>query len=174
MVFFFFVFSDMMKETRRDRMAEFHVIHSMEEFLEYNQLIQLVQDQMDYIGHPKTNEQIMETFRLAIAQDSAHLIVLSEHSHPVGFVYFNVAIGMESAGKYVWLNEMHIHKEYRNKGYGTRLFDALKNWCAKEGVVRIMGMADESETGTLRFYQHQGCETYPQQIFSLHLPTKQG
>lgn len=155
-------------------MADIHVIRNMEEFLEYNQLIQLVQDQMEFIGHPKTNKQVMETFALALNHEGAHLIVLSEQSHPVGFVFFNVAIGMESAGKYVWLNEMHIHKEYRNKGFGTKLFDALKDWCEAEGVLRIMGMADETERDTLRFYRRQGCDTYPQEIFSLYLPKKQG
>lgn len=150
-------------------MAEISVIHDMNDFLEFNQIISLLKDQMEYIGSPKTNEEIMKTITLALSSDTAHIIVIHEGGHPIGFVYFNVAIGMESAGKYVWINEMHVHKDYRSKGYGTELFEALKKWCKEHDVLRIMGMADESEEDTLRFYQKQGNKTYSQQIFSLYL-----
>lgn len=150
-------------------MPDIVVIHNMSDFLEINQIIKLVQDQMDYIGSPKTNEQIMSIFKLAFASETAKLIVISETGHPVGFVFFNIAIGMESAGKYAWINEMHIHKEYRNKGYGSLLFEGLRKWCLEHDVVRIMGMADDTEEKTLNFYRNQQCKTYPQQIFSTYL-----
>jgi GNAT superfamily N-acetyltransferase len=150
-------------------MAEIILIQDMADFLEYNQLIHLIQDQMEYIGSPKSNEQIMDTFKLAFTSENAQLIVLSDNGYPVGFVYFNVSIGMESAGKYIWLNEMHIHSEYRGKGYGTMLFDSLKDWAKQNDVLRIMGMADGSETRTLNFYKNQGCNTYSQEIFSIYL-----
>lgn len=150
-------------------MAEIKLIHDMADFLEYNQLLHLIQDQMEYIGSPKTNEQIMDTFKLAFKSENTQIIVLSDNGYPVGFVYFNVSIGMESAGKYLWLNEMHIHSEYRGKGYGSELFDGLKNWAMQNDIVRIMGMADGSETRTLNFYKKQGCKTYPQEIFSIYL-----
>jgi len=147
-------------------MIEIKFIQNMEEFLEFNQIIKLLQDQMEYIQSPKTNEQIMETIRLAFTTESAKLIVAHKQGHPVGFIFFNVSIGMESGGKYVWLNEMHVHSEYRNKGYGGLLFDFLKQWCEKEGIVRILGMADQSEARTLHFYQNQGCNTSTQEVFS--------
>lgn len=141
----------------------------MTDFLDYNHLIHLVQDQMNYIGAPKTNEQIVQTVRLALSNENAHLMIISDNGYPVGFIFFNVSIGMESGGKYAWLNEMHVHSEYRGKGYGSQLFDGLKSWCKEQNVLRIMGMADESEKRTLRFYQKQGCNTYSQEIFSLYL-----
>lgn len=150
-------------------MAEIKLIQDMADFLEYNQLIHLIQDQMEYIGSPKTNEQVMDTFKLAFASENAQIIVLSDNGYPVGFVYFNVSIGMESAGKYLWLNEMHIHSEYRGKGYGSMLFDELKLWAKEHDVLRIMGMADKTEARTLEFYKKQGCNTYPQEIFSIYL-----
>lgn len=150
-------------------MGNVKVLTNMSDFLEYNHLIHLVRDQMEYIGAPKTNEQIVETIRLAIESDNAQLMVLNNNGYPVGFIFFNVNIGMESAGKYVWLNEMHVHTEYRGKGYGTLLFDGLKEWCKQHDVLRIMGMADQTEERTLNFYRKQDCKTYPQQIFSIYL-----
>ncbi|QMS84630.1 GNAT family N-acetyltransferase [Candidatus Xianfuyuplasma coldseepsis] len=150
-------------------MAEIKFIHNMEEFLEYNQIIKLLRDQMDYIESPKTNEEIMNTFKMAFRSETAKLMVLHKNGHPVGFIFFNIAIGMESAGKYIWLNEMHVHSAYRGKGYGTQLFNRLKDYCVENGILRILGMADDSESQTLHFYQNQDCKTYPQQIFSYHI-----
>jgi len=149
-------------------MPDIVTISNMSDFLEYNQIIKLIQDQMDYINSPKTNEQIMSIFKLAFKSETAKLLVISDAGHPIGFVFFNIAIGMESAGKYAWINEMHIHKEYRNKGYGTLLFTALQEWCKEHDVVRVMGMADTSEEKTLEFYRKQKCKTYEQQIFSIY------
>lgn len=35
-------------------------IHNVTEFLDYTQLISLLQDQMEYIGSPKTNEELFQ------------------------------------------------------------------------------------------------------------------
>ena len=150
-------------------MTEVKFISTMEEFLEYNQIIKLLEDQMEFIGSPKTNHQIMETFKLAFGSETAKLMILHQSGHPIGFMFFNVSIGMESAGKYIWLNEMHIHKEYRGKGYGTVLFEHLKSWCRSEGIKRIIGLTDEENIRTINFYHKQGCTTYPQQVFSYHI-----
>jgi len=146
--------------------AEIQFISNMEEFLEFNQIIHLLKDQMEYIGAPKTNEQIMNTFKLAFQSETAKLIVVQDKGHPIGFMFFNIAIGMESGGKYIWLNEMHVHREYRGKGYGTMLFNYLKQWAESHGILRIIGMTDESEPQTMHFYAQQDADLYPQQIFS--------
>ncbi|AIO18524.1 Acetyltransferase (GNAT) family protein [Candidatus Izimaplasma bacterium HR1] len=150
-------------------MYEVKFINSMDEFLDATQIILLLKDQMEYIGSPKTNEQLMKTIQLAFKQENAYLLVISDNSHVIGFAFFNIAIGMESAGKYLWLNEMHIHKNYRSKGYGKILFEEMRKWCEENQVVRIMGMADDSEERTKNFYKQQGAEIYKQDIISFKL-----
>lgn len=154
-------------------MAQVNVISNESEFLEHNQIILLLKDQMEYIGSPKTNQEIMNTLRLAFKSENAKLMVISDQGHVIGFCFFNVSIGMESAGYYVWLNEMHIHKEYRNQGYGTQLYQALVDWCKENKILRIMGMMDESEKQTIRFYQQQKSQIYNQQIFSRYVDQKE-
>ncbi len=150
-------------------MVEVKFVNCMEEFMETTQIISLLKDQMEYIGSPKTNDQLLKTIQLAFKHDNAHLLVLSENSHVIGFAFFNICIGMESAGKYLWLNEMHIHKNYRSKGYGKILYTEMVNWCKENEVVRVMGMADESEVRTKNFYTQNGAEIYPQDIISTKL-----
>ena len=150
-------------------MYEVKFVNSMDEFLDTTQIISLLKDQMEYIGSPKTNEQLMKTIQLAFKNENAHLLVLSDNSHVIGFAFFNICIGMESAGKYLWLNEMHIHKNYRSKGYGSILYEEITKWCRENEVVRIMGMASETELRTKKFYETQGAEIYSQDIISFKL-----
>lgn len=150
-------------------MVEVNLIHNETEFLEHTQIIKLLQDQMEYIGAPKTNQELINTIRKAFKSTHAKLMVISNNGHVIGFCFFNVSIGMESAGKYIWLNEMHIHSEYRGKGYGTQLFNELKEWCKENNVKKIMGMIEESEIDTRRFYEQQNTSISKQDIFSIKL-----
>ncbi len=150
-------------------MYKVEMVNTVEQFLEHTQIISLLKDQMDYIGSPKTNEQLLKTIKLAFKNENTHLMALDDNGHIVGFCFFNVCIGMESAGKYIWLNEMHIHKHYRSKGYGAILFTELQKWALENDVVRLMGMMDESEKRTINFYKKMDSEIYSQQIFSLKL-----
>lgn len=150
-------------------MYDVKFINSMDEFLEATQIILLLKDQMEYIGTPKSNEELMKTLVLAFKNENAHLLVISDIGHTIGFAFFNVCIGMESSGKYLWLNEMHIHQNYRSKGYGKILYQEIVKWCKENNIVRIMGMADESEVRTKNFYKQQGADIYSQDIISMKI-----
>ncbi len=150
-------------------MVDVSIIHNESEFLDHNQIILLLKDQMDFIGSPKTNQEILDIIKLMFKSEQAKLMVIGKQGHVIGFCFFNVSIGMESAGKYIWLNEMHIHKAYRSKGYGTILFSKLQEWCKENDIVRIMGMMDESEVRTRKFYETQKAEIFTQDVFSLKL-----
>lgn len=150
-------------------MYEVVFVKNMSEFLEHTQIISLLQDQMEYIGSPKTNTQLLDTFKLVFEAPNSHLMVIKEHGHIVGFAYYNVCIGMESAGKYLWLNEMHVHKDYRSKGIGALLIKEIKQWCKENNVVRLMGVAEHSEIRTKKFYEKQGAEITSQDIISLKI-----
>mgnify|MGYP000179465683 FL=1 len=144
-------------------------VNSIEQFLEHNQIITLLRAQMEYIGSPKTNEELLNTIKLVFQEKNSYLMVITDGGHIIGFAFFNICIGMESAGKYLWLNEMHIHKSYRSKGYGAILYEEMRKWCEENNVLRIMGMADEKEKRTKAFYKKQGADIYSQDIISMKL-----
>ncbi len=148
-------------------MYDVSFVKNMEEFLEHTQIISLLQDQMEYIDSPKTNDELLKTFKLVFKEPNAHLVVISENGHVVGFAFFNICVGMESAGKYLWLNEMHVHKDYRSRGIGGILFNEIKKWCLNNDVVRLMGVAEGTEVRTKQFYKNHGAEIYSQDIISI-------
>ena len=150
-------------------MIQTKIINNMTEFSDYTQIVSLLKEQMEYIGTPKTRENIKDTIKLMFKTDHTNLMVLENNGHLYGFVFFNVAIGLQSSGKYLWLNEMHIHSAYRGKGYGTMLFDGLKAWAKDNGVCRIMGIIDNVDSRTRDFYLKQGTEVYKEEILSIEL-----
>lgn len=150
-------------------MIQTKMINTMSEFFEYTQIVTLLKEQMDYIGTPKTSEEIKQTIKLMFDTDHTNLMVLENNGLLYGFVFFNIAIGLQSSGKYLWLNEMHINKQYRGKGYGTMLFNGLKEWAEENNVVRIMGIVDNVDPRTREFYIKQGTEVYTEEILSIKL-----
>lgn len=150
-------------------MYEVKFINNMEEFLETTQVILLLKDQMKYIGSPKTNEELMNTIKQTFNNENSKLFVISENDHIIGFTFFNICIGMESSGKYLWLNEMHIHKDYRGKGYGKILFNEMVKWCEENKIVRILGISDSTEARTENFYIKRGMDIHEKDIISMNI-----
>jgi GNAT superfamily N-acetyltransferase len=139
------------------------------EFLEYTQIVSLLKDQMEYIKTPKSSTEIKETIKLMFETEHAKLMVIEDNGLLLGFVFFNISIGLQSGGKYIWLNEMHIHHMYRGMAYGSILFNELKKWAKSEGILRIMGIVDSFDERTRDFYIKQGTEVYKEDIFSVKL-----
>ena len=150
-------------------MHDISLINNMEEFLEYTQIISLLKEQLEYIKSPKTSDDIRKTIELMFKSDMAKLMVISSHSVLLGFVFFNINIGLQSSGKYLWINEMHVHKSYRGKGYGTILFEALKDWAKENNILNIMGIVDDFDERTRNFYLKQDTHIHPEEVFSLKL-----
>lgn len=150
-------------------MVKVELINNMTEFVEYTQIVSLLKDQMEYIKTPKTNEEIKSTIKMMFQSEMAKLMVIEDNGLLIGFVFFNVAIGLQSGGKYLWLNEMHIHQYYRGQGYGTILFNELKKWAKEHDIKRVMGIIDDIDPRTKKFYQKRGTETYSEDIFSIKL-----
>lgn len=96
-------------------------------------------------------------------------MVLENNGVLIGFVFFNISIGLQSSGKYLWLNEMHINKQYRGMGYGTLLFNDLKAFAKSQNIVRIMGIVDQIDERTRHFYIKQGTSVSQEEIFSISI-----
>jgi GNAT superfamily N-acetyltransferase len=153
-------------------MYKVEFVNTIEEFIEHTQIVTLLKHQMEHIGSPKTNEELLNTIKLAFLSENSYLMVISDSGHIIGFAFFNICIGMKSAGKYLWINEMHIHKNYRSKGFGAILYEDMRKWCEENNIVRIMGIVDETELRTKAFYKKQGADIYSQDIISMKVQKK--
>jgi GNAT superfamily N-acetyltransferase len=60
----------------------------------------------------------------------------------LGLAFLNIGINLRSGGYYIWLNELYVHNEHRNKGIGRKLLLHVIYWAEKEGFKSI-----ELETG---------------------------
>lgn len=150
-------------------MYEISLITNMTEFLEFTQIVSLMKDQMEYIDTPKTNEEIKETIKLMFETDYAKLMVISEYGRLIGFAFFNVCIGLQSSGRYLWLNEMHIHKSKRGHGHGTILLESLKNYAKENNIHKIMGIVDQVDERTKDFYLKQDADISDEKILSIKI-----
>lgn len=72
----------------------------------------------------------------------SHLVVAEEEGTILGMALLNTGISLRDGGKYVWLNELYVDNECRNKGIGRKLLLHIIYWAENEHIKTI-----ELETG---------------------------
>lgn len=103
----------------------------------------LLMGQMETLGSKDAYQQLTATIELALKTDSqAHIFVAEKEDTLVGAAFFNVALSIDKGGHYIWLNDLYVHKEHRNKGIAKKLLLHVIYWAEQQ---KIKGM--ELETG---------------------------
>jgi GNAT superfamily N-acetyltransferase len=72
----------------------------------------------------------------------SRIIVAEESGAILGMALLNIGISLRDGGKYVWLNELYVDNETRNKGIGRKLLLYIIYWAENEHIKTI-----ELETG---------------------------
>ena len=72
----------------------------------------------------------------------SRIVIAEEHGNLYGIALLNVGVSLRVGGRYIWLNELYVHNEYRNKGIGKKLLLYIIHNAESEGVKMI-----ELETG---------------------------
>ena len=76
--------------------------------------------QSSAVSHPVPMEVLERTFEAAVSEDPVLTgYVLKEEAEIVGFAYITTFYACEVGGKCLMLEEIHIKKKARGKGYGT-------------------------------------------------------
>lgn len=95
------------------------------------------------VGADDAYERILAALDLTLQEgSSAHIIVAEVDEAIVGIAFFNIAISVKKGGKYVWLNDLYVHPDYRNRGIAKKLLLKLIYWAEGEQCKGI-----ELETG---------------------------
>lgn len=76
----------------------------------------------------------------------------------VGMALTNLGFGFESGGHYLWVNELYINMQHRNKGYGKLLSKALMSWCGKNRVKAIYAVTSPLNKASRKMMLHVGCQ----------------
>ncbi|ULQ61216.1 GNAT family N-acetyltransferase [Brucepastera parasyntrophica] len=69
--------------------------------------------------------------------------------------------------KYTYIQDFIITRKYRNKGYGTKLFEKSKQWAKEHNTKYIrLSVIPENNTGKI-FYEKNGME---EQMITMECP----
>lgn len=103
----------------------------------------LLMQQMTRHNTQEAYNLLLNGIQLALKEESpAHIIVAEENEEILGVAFFNVGISLKMGGRYVWLNDLFVHKEFRNRGIAKKMLLHLIRWSEKENIRGI-----ELETG---------------------------
>ncbi len=103
----------------------------------------LMMGQMEQIGDSDSYAKLKVSIDLALAEGStARIFAVEENEQIIGLAFFNLAISLEKGGHYIWLNELYVHKEYRQKGIAKKLLLHIIFWAEQNDLKAI-----ELETG---------------------------
>jgi len=107
--------------------------------------------------------------RLIIEQpDQGRIFCMREGDRVLGMVSILFTVSTAEGGRSGWLEDMVIHPEYRNQGWGERLIQhALENARAL-GCTRVTLLTDGVNTGAMRFYERAGFQRSAMVPFRLH------
>ncbi len=106
-------------------------------------LTHLMMGQMEAIGDSDSYSKLRVAIDLALEEGStARIFAVEENEEIIGLAFFNLAISLEKGGHYMWLNELYVHKEYRQKGIAKKLLLHIIFWAEQNNLKAI-----ELETG---------------------------
>ncbi|WP_337959648.1 GNAT family N-acetyltransferase [Anaerobacillus arseniciselenatis] len=103
----------------------------------------LMMGQMEQIGDSDSYTKLKVSIDLALEEGStARIFAVEENERIIGLAFFNLALSLEKGGHYIWLNELYVHKEYRQKGIAKKLLLHIIFWAEQNDLKAI-----ELETG---------------------------
>ena len=122
-----------------------------------NELLEVISKQMDFINESQSIAEIKSFLKTYLTKDSNAKLLVLEEEKVVGFAFINISVGLETRGKYIWLNELHIEKEFQKQGYGMKILAYLDEYAGKNNIIKIMGLVSKENNAT-SFYEKYGFE----------------
>lgn len=106
-------------------------------------IVDLLMLQMTRNDSSEAYRLLMDGINAALQENSgAQILVAEENDTILGVAFFNTGISLKLGGSYVWLNDIFVHNDYRNRGIAKKLLLYLIRWAEKENMRAI-----ELETG---------------------------
>jgi GNAT superfamily N-acetyltransferase len=97
---------------------------------------------------------------LMLERPDERCILLAESDGKiVGMVTLQVLISTAEGGPVGLIEDMVVHESARGRGVGKKLLAAMETWAWERGLTRLQLLADNANTGALRFYEREGWDT---------------
>ena len=92
---------------------------------------------MEFLGERKTRKDVKSVVEASLKKGSSAFIFLlyTGDKKPAGVCFFNVCLGVQSGGRYIWINEIFVKEEYRGIGYGKAMLEYLENFAKRKKYV---------------------------------------
>ena len=120
-------------------------------------LLELIKDLAKYeqlLNQVSANEDLLTQW--IINEKKANALLLEYNHTIVGFVlYFNnFSTFLGKPG--IYLEDLYIKEDYRNKGFGKQVFKYLANECIQKGYGRLEWSVLDWNEPSIQFYQKLG------------------
>lgn len=121
-------------------------------------LVDLLRDLFSIEADYEFNAGLQERglFMMLQSSETRCIMVAEIDQKVVGMCTGQLAVSTVKGGFSGLIEDMVIRHEYRGKGLGSRLLDAVEKWCFSSGARRIQLLADKNNKKALRFYSKCG------------------
>ncbi len=119
--------------------------------------MRLMMEQMNALGDLIHEEDLLKTIDLALSDRSgAEFFVAEADSQIIGCAYFNIGISLEKGGHYIWLNDLYVKRDERQKGIAKRLLLHVLHWAEQNDLKGIELETGINNAATKKLYNSLG------------------
>ena len=128
---------------------------------EYSGVLDLVVQQMHFIGYGHTAEEARQVLQQALRPGSPAVLFVGTggEGEIMSFAFGNRCCGLECGGDYFWLNELYVAPCHRREGVGSRMLSFVRSWAKEQGCVYLALVTHPLNTTAIAFYEEMGMET---------------
>jgi GNAT superfamily N-acetyltransferase len=120
-------------------------------------LTSLLSAQLTEHGFSLTPELLVQAVRGALEDDSsARILVARDAGRPVGFAYVSVQSSLERGGPVLWVEQLYVLPELRERGIGGQLLEAALDVARARGCLAAELEVDDSHGRAANLYARAG------------------
>lgn len=98
-------------------------------------------------------------FNSLFVDKRAHIILAYENSNLIGYMLYFYNFSTFTGGANLYLEDLFLYEEYRNKGYGKIMLSVLAQIALKENASRIDWVCLDWNEPSLEFYKKIGAKS---------------
>jgi GNAT superfamily N-acetyltransferase len=133
-------------------------------------IAELMMGQMSAIGDSDAYPRLLTAIDLALEEGSfAKIFAVEENEQLVGIAFFNIVLSLEKGGRYIWLNDLYVHKEFRQKGIAKKLLLHTLFWAEQNNLKGIELETGINNLATKRLYNSFGFYDIVSQRYGLDI-----